>query len=177
MVKWALLTVVGIFAFLGGYLFFYLGAYKEPTLHGQVKIEFHMLAKRHIGPYHEINETIQEVEAWALNHNPPCEKTYGRYLDNPQKVEAARLRSDVGCLLSAPIVGLPKDLNYSHIDAREYLHMSFTGSPAISPLKVYPAAQEWLSQRGLDIEGAVIEVYRPQKNQSMTTDYYFPLGN
>ena len=175
MVKWALIVLVSGFVFLGSFLFFRLGAYKDVSLLGPQTNDFHFIFKNHVGAYHNINTTIQFVENWAKRSNVSCLKTFGEYLDDPSTVDENRLRSLGGCLTNQSNDKLPDELHYKHVKAQSYLKLVFEGSPAIGPFKVYPKAKQWFEKNGKVIGGPVIEVYEITEDKKIVTEYFFPV--
>ena len=110
-----------------------------------------LLYKSHTGAYHKINDVIKEVEAWALEQNLPCKRTFGEYLDDPRTAEEARLRSHGGCVLdgieSVTMAGvLPGGFEMRTLESQSYVRAEFEGAPSISPFKVYPKAMEYLEE-------------------------------
>lgn len=161
------------------YLFFHLGFFKQPNNLGLVEEEFFLLAQEHVGPYHKISDIIIGVEQWARQNHIPCSLTFGLYLDDPYMVDENRLRSEGGCLAKSDIYSEYniKDnakLMLKSLPLQTYLKLSFTGSPAIGPWKVYPLAEEWFKNTKYSRDKSVLEVYEVSGDK-MTTFYYFPI--
>ena len=140
--KTLLLSVFLGIIFLGTYLYFYLGAFKDVHVHLVEVPSFHILYKKHIGPYHKINEVILSIEQWAQKHNLPCSQSFGEYLDKPGEVDEDRLRSHGGCLTPKTDVPLPEGFFQRTLEANKYISAEFSGSPAIGPFVVYPQTRE-----------------------------------
>lgn len=139
-----------------------------------------LLYKAHTGAYHKINDVIKEVEAWALEQNLPCKRTFGEYLDDPRTAEEARLRSNGGCILdgiqSVTMAGiLPGGFEMRTLESRPYVKAEFEGAPSISPFKVYPKAMSYLEENRLELKGAVFEIYSIQGDKKAHTEYLFPI--
>ena len=160
------------------YLYFYLGFSQEVKNEGLVQENFYLLGSQHVGAYHKINTVINEVESWAQNNRVACPYTYGHYFDDPKIADENRLRSEGGCLSKNPIYEKFKEskakISAHQLPLQKYLKFSFSGSPAISPFKVYPAAEKWFEQTKYKRGKAVLEVYEVFGNK-MTTHYYFPV--
>jgi DNA gyrase inhibitor GyrI len=162
----------------GIYLYNHLGFTKEPDIIGLQTENFFLLGTSHTGPYFKIHEKILELESWAKKQNLPCETTFGYYLDDPKISDEDRLRSEGGCVSKSfnydntPL--LPKHIFTKSLESKEYLVLEFSGSPAISPFKVYPLAEEWFVKNKLDREIPVLEVYEVHTT-TMKTRYYFPV--
>ncbi|RME17993.1 MAG: hypothetical protein D6797_01310 [Bdellovibrio sp.] len=188
--KWIFLFFFSGIIVFAATLFFRLGGHKPVQL-SQVSSQtsFLLLYKPHIGPYHQINATINEVEVWAAEKHLPCSQTFGLFLDNPEKVEPERLRSLAGCLLPLSSQQVIKKLmpsqepDFSQTPKIAWtfwkfpaaLKASFRGSPSIGPFKVYPKAQKWFQKHRLPYPKEVLEVYTLFSSSSIKTEYYFPL--
>lgn len=158
------------------YLFYYVGALKPVVISEKNSGPFVVLYKEHVGPYHKIVPVIEAVEKWAKENSLDCHLTFGLYLDNPGEIEEGRLRSRGGCLLSeAPQIPVPQDFQIQTIENRDYVTAVFEGSPGIGPMKVYPKVADYFSERRLQQESPVMEVYEVHSEQAMTTTYYFPI--
>jgi AraC family transcriptional regulator len=176
VIKTFFLSIVIFVLGLITYLYFYLGAYKPVTIRVESRGPFHLLYKTHTGPYHEIGPTISEVEAWAKAQNIPCAQTFGEYLDDPQAMDQDRLRSQGGCVLSAPLSEFKHDFHASELPETKYVVAHFEGSPSISPFKVYPKVKDYLEEHRLTASVSVIEIYSVN-GEKVTTDYLFNITN
>jgi hypothetical protein len=139
-----------------------------------------LIYKNHVGPYHKLNSTITEIEAWTKAQGISCDKTFGEYLDDPKAVEQERLKSNGGCLVDAASIQqltpeILKDYKTKTIDRRQYLRGTFSGSPAIGPYKVYMKAASLSEKKGFLFDGPTIEVYKVTGQDSMDTEYLFPV--
>lgn len=135
-----------------------------------------LVGKTHIGPYHQVLSSIQEVETWAKAENLGCTTSFGEYIDDPNVVEVARLRSFVGCVLErTPEVTLPEGFKVVTKEPGRYVESVFRGSPALGPYKVYGKAADFMKENQLTPRGAVIEQYRMEEDGSLTTLFWFPV--
>jgi hypothetical protein len=174
-----LLLMLGATFLIGAsFLARYLGAFKAVDVAENDSPGFTVLFKPHIGPYHQVVDKIAEVEAWAKLNHVPCEKTYGEYLDDPQKTEQARLRSEVGCWVGDGQVSitqaLPAEIQTRFVPPSHVVEASFSGSPAIGPWKVYPQALGYMADHKLSPAGPTFEIYTVKSAKEMTTHYLFP---
>lgn len=174
MIKWLFFTTAAILASIGGYLFYYLGAYKEPVIQEDSVPAFHILYKTHVGPYHEINPLIAEVEAWAKDNDIKCPQTFGEYIDDPAQMEPERLMSHGGCIVDEPVPSPAKGMKQRLVPAGKYVVATFDGSPSIGPFKVYPEVYEYAKTQRLALEQEVFEIYT-HKGDSFTTRFLFPI--
>lgn len=175
--KYILFFVLVVIISFSLFLANYLGAFKGVDISEATQGPFQTVYIEHVGPYHKVNKVIEKVENFMKSQGAPCKRTFGEYLDDPQTVEEARLRSRVGCLVESAPAGLPEDMKLGEIPQRKYVVAVFTGSPGIGPLKVYPRVNDYMVKQKLKQSGAVIEIYEihsiTEKN-AMTTTYLFP---
>lgn len=184
-----------VLCFFVGYGFYvanHVGAFKTATfevfdmtnLAASSKLEpefksdgFFILSKSHLGAYHKMTGTIEQVENWAKSEAIPCELSFGQYFDDPTQVEEGRLKSRGGCILPIdPRLNhtLPAEFLVEWVPAQLFVKASFEGSPAIGPMKVYDRIDDFMKENGLTQNGSVIETYRIISPKQMTTHYYFP---
>lgn len=168
---------VAILSF-GIFLANYLGAFKGVEISQAQQGPFTTVYLEHVGPYHKVNKIIEKVEKYMASQGQKCGRTFGEYIDDPQVVEEARLRSKVGCIVEKVPAQLPEDYKSGEISARNYVVAVFTGSPGIGPMKVYPRVNDYMTKNNLKMSGAVVEIYEihsiTEKN-AMTTTYLFPV--
>lgn len=170
-------VTVAVISF-GLFLANYLGAFKGVDISEATQGPFKTVYLEHVGPYHKVNKIIEQVEKYMASQGAPCGRTFGEYMDDPQTVEEARLRSKVGCIVETVPANLPEDFKSGEIPQRKYVVAVFTGSPGIGPLKVYPRVNDYMIKQNLKQTGAIIEIYEihsiTEKN-AMTTTYLFPV--
>lgn len=154
----------------------YLGYYKSVNIEEVNNIEFQFLYTEHSGNYGLINESITKVENWAKENKINCTSTFGHYLDDPQVVKDKNLRSEAGCILRdeiAPELIEASGFKIKSIKLEQALKASFSGSPALGPLKVYPKANDWFDAHQKQFKTS-IEVYH-LVNEKYQTEYFFPI--
>ncbi|MDR0969926.1 MAG: GyrI-like domain-containing protein [Lentimicrobiaceae bacterium] len=154
-----LMLIFGQYAYLGGF-----SKIKFQTIECGNEI---LVYEKMTGSYSETPRVMDSIY-YRLLHEFGIEtgKGFGIYYDNPQYVEAEKLRSEIGVILE------PKDRNrISEIDStfcvktlpvEMYLVAEF---PFKSPLsifigmsKVYPAMTKYVAQHQLN-DGLVMEIY------------------
>lgn len=168
------------------YLFQYTGAFKSVVVDQDERGPYTVIYKTHLGPYHKIVSTIEEVEKWAQANNLKCRLSFGEYFDDPRAVEEGRLNSRGGCLID-PLVEneknileklkstLPQDFKIAEIEKTKAVVALFSGAPGIGPLKVYPKATDYIAEHRLTPKGSVIEIYEVFDKRSMQTTYIWPV--
>jgi effector-binding domain-containing protein len=175
-IRYVMLPLLFAIIIFVSYLLHYVGAFKPVVIEEKTAGPFAMIFKTHIGPYHKIVADIEDVETWAKAQGLDCHLTFGQYLDNPADTEESRLRSHGGCLLPAlPSLTLPEGFSSQTVPENHYVTAIFEGSPGIGPMKVYPKVQDYIEEKRLKQDGAIIEVYNVHSQESMTTTYYFPV--
>jgi effector-binding domain-containing protein len=171
-----LIAVILAVLTLAIWLVTYLGGFKPVDITESEMGPYKMIYKDHTGSYHTTVDAIEEVEAWARQKKIDCTESFGEYIDDANRVEEARLRSRGGCIVKEVPEKLPPGLNVRTIPVRKYVVALFEGSPGIGPLKVYPKAENYMRERGLVMDGSVIEIYVIHSQKDMTTTYLFPLA-
>ena len=168
------------------YLFQYTGAFKTVSVDEDERGPYTIIFKPHIGAYHKIVTTIEEIETWAKANGLKCRLSFGEYFDDPRVVEEGRLNSRGGCMLD-PLIkdettrlesirkSLPPDFQIAEIPKSKAVVALFTGAPGIGPLKVYPKAEDYITEHKLTRQGSVIEIYEVFDRKSMQTTYIWPL--
>lgn len=93
-------------------------------------------------------------------------KGYGKYFDNPEKVEKSKLRSEAGCIIEQKDVNKAKALSIyksKFLPEQRYIISEFPYKGKLSVLfsimKVYPALSKFAVMNGFDAESAIIEMY------------------
>lgn len=176
--KYILVFILVAVTSFGLFLANYLGAFKGVEIREAAQGPFPIVYVEHVGPYHKVNKVIEKVEKFMQSQGATCGRTFGEYMDDPQTVEEARLRSKVGCIVTSVPANLPEEFKTGEIPERNYVIAVFTGSPGIGPLKVYPRVNDYMLKKKLKQTGAVVEIYEihsiTEKN-AMTTTYLFPV--
>jgi AraC family transcriptional regulator len=174
-VKFFVIPFFLVAATLGIYLFFYLGAFREVQVQLTESGPYTLIYKDHIGAYHKINAVISEVEKWLQDQGQKCDPSFGEYLDNPKITEEARLRSHGGCVVQKIPRGLPAGFQAREVSRRQFVMATFTGSPAIGPMRVYPKIEKLVLERNLRVDGPMLELYHIVEDQGMETRYLQPV--
>ena len=166
-----------------GRLIYHVGYFKPVEIVEKQMGPYYLLYKDHIGPYHKITPSIEEIETWAKQQSIPCLQSFGRFHDDPDLVEEERLRSNAGCILSdkegqsvqALNIPFPEGYRLEKLESGNYLTATFEGAPSIGPIKVYPKARDYATGIGKLIGNPIIEIYTIKADNEMTTEYLFPM--
>lgn len=171
LVSFVLITIV-TFALA---LMYYLGAFKPVEITFEERGPYHLVYKKHLGAYHKIVPTIEEVERWGAKNNEGCMTTFGEYIDDPKIVDEDRLNSHGGCIVGKSYEGLPEGFIYREQARRSFVTARFEGAPSIGPQKVYPKAESLIKELGMIKDGPVIELYEMVDGKKLVTHYLFPV--
>ncbi len=156
------------------YLYFFLGFRKSVEIKISQKQSQLVLYKSHLGPYHEILPTLEDVERHLQHNNQICEPSFGHYLDNPDLVDPERLRSEGGCFVKESRFE-NEEFKIGHIPFGNYVVAFFEGSPSIGPWTVYPSVKKFARDQKLILKEDVYEIYHIEGNR-VRTEYLFPIA-
>jgi len=183
-----LLAFGAFFVFAISILMVRLGYFQKMDVHEVDMPQQLVIYRPNFGAYHKVMPVFTEVEAKAKELGIPCPRTFGLYLDNPEKTEEARLRSEIGCIVGQEIapealdkaIAITKDspnatILAGQIPAGKYLQILFDGSPAIGPQKIYPYAKGYFRDKGWGEYSQVYEIYLIGPGEHITTEYLFPI--
>lgn len=167
------------FALVGLILFYAIwnvGLFK-PVIIEQVNVPTsYLVYEKHVGPYHDVGAVFERVEKKLEEKKVACTRTFGRYYDNPDKVEQERLRADIGCILSQPLTESIEGILTEELPSFEALKGTFEGAPWLTAFKVYSTLKKQSYQRNLYVEESpVLEVYEAAGN-AFKTEVYFRVG-
>lgn len=174
----AFALTIGIVLAILIFLFFRTGAYKEVQISNSHQGPFFLVYQVHKGPYHKIVPVIEGVEAFFKSKGLPCPLAFGLYLHDPNSMDHDRLESHGGCVFpenNPQLDALVKESGFQtqEIPNKEYVTASFTGSPSLGPVRVYPAVDAWLEKYGYKKVGPVLELYKTTGADSVATQYLF----
>ena len=175
MLKYAFGTIVLVLFLIASFVFWRTGYYKEVTIGSGELGPFYLVYKEHLGPYHKIPPVIESVEKAMDQIGNKCPFAFGRYLDDPEKVDHDRLRSHGGCAFASPL-SHPVDASQfkeQSLSKQEYVIATFNGSPSVGPFKVYPKVDEWFKKYGYKQKGPVVELYQTLEDGTVLTKYLF----
>ncbi len=120
------------------------------------------------GDYRQSGEVMDQVYYSLLNdYKIETFKGFGIYYDNPQKVEASKLRSELGCILEESDIHrlseLEGNFKIKTYPKGKYVVAEFPYKGKLSVIfgimKVYPALNKYVKEKGYDEEGAIMEIY------------------
>ncbi len=165
-------------------LLFYQGVFYPVKVEEQVVGGYWVVYQGHIGPYEKVGPVIEKVCRNLKDDGIETKLSFGVYYDNPQKVEKAKLRSEVGAILDPKYYDKIKDLqskyNVKQLKKRNSLVAEFplknVLSYMIGPMKVYPAMEKYCKEKNIDVDkiedGFGLEIY-DMENKKIT--YIMPI--
>lgn len=173
-ILFAALALVGLILF---YVSWNVGLFKPVVIEQVTVPKATLVFQKHIGPYHEVGKVFEAVEKQMAEAQKPCFRTFGRYYDNPDQVEAERLRADIGCWFEEPVTSPPSGLFVEESASFEALRGTFDGAPWMTAFKVYSTLKRESFQRNLYVETSpALELY--EKTQTgFRTQVHFRIPN
>jgi hypothetical protein len=121
-----------------------------------------------IGDYRQSGVVMDKIYYSLLNdYKIETYKGYGKYFDNPKKVEKSKLRSEAGCFIEVKdienVTKITGGLKSKVLPTQKYIISEFPYKGKLSVffsiLKVYPALSKFAENNGFDSDGAVTEIY------------------
>ena len=174
----AFAATAAMIAVIVGIVIYRTGVYKEVTILPGQQGPYLLVFKEHNGEYHKIVPVIEEVEKYFKERGIECLYTFGRYLDDPNKVEHDRLKSHGGCVFATLSSDVDKAITESSyktekVPQKEYVIARFNGSPSVGPFVVYPKIDQWFEKYGYIKVGPAIELYKILPDNTVMTSYLF----
>ncbi|MCX7838632.1 MAG: GyrI-like domain-containing protein [Anaerolineae bacterium] len=127
-----------------------------------------------VGPFNEaIPRGFQRLFAWLGAHNiSPTGKSLGIFHDDPAKVPAEQLRSEM-CVPVAPDVQGSGEVQVKEIAEFEAATIVYQGSANVT--RAYNAVYDWLRAQGYRGAGSPIEVYLSQPGEELRAEIFVPI--
>jgi len=169
-----LLIVLGLFiaivviayAFIGGFAKIDI---QEKQTGGEVLVYQEMT-----GDYSKSALVMDQVYNTLLNDfKIETTKGFGEYYDNPAVVEKEKLRSDIGCILEPKDTGrvakLEGKFKIKSCPEGNYIVTEFPFKSKLSVfvgiMRVYPAINKYIKEKGYSEEGSIMEIYDVPKKK------------
>ena len=120
------------------------------------------------GDYKQSGAVMDKIYYSLLNNDKTeTYKGFGIYYDNPKKTEAAKLRSEAGCVLEAKdsikVSELEKKYKIRVFPSKDYIITEFPYKGKLSVMfsifKVYPALADFARAKGWFEDAPVMEIY------------------
>lgn len=127
-----------------------------------------LVYEEYIGDYRN-SAIVMDRIYYSLMQNEGIKtfRGFGIYYDDPRKVERNRLRSEAGCILEDPgneiLDNLAGKYNIKLLPAKDFIVTEFPYKGKMSVIsgtvRVYPALNKYVKERGFDESGWVMEIY------------------
>ena len=170
----AVLTVPLTFAF-------YMGLFDTLEVQEEMRGPYHLIYKRNVGPYKELGPLFQEMYKLVEDQSIAEIKLYGIYYDHPEKVEVAKLRSEVGVIIETrqDLRRLQENIKtkgvlYRQLGQHNYALTHFPYKNMLSIYmglaKAYPQLEKYMRSKGHNEEistskknGFAMEIYEKDR--------------
>ncbi|TVR75361.1 MAG: hypothetical protein EA408_00380 [Marinilabiliales bacterium] len=162
------LIILGLVVVIVAALFIYYGGLRRVDFNIEKQGGETLVYVEQTGDYSKSAGPIDKIYYSLLNEEGvETFRGFGIYYDNPQKVEKSRLRSEVGNILEDPDPAILKKLegkyNIKTLPEKEYIVTEFPYRGKLSVMmgimKVYPAMNRFVREKGFNEDGWVMEIY------------------
>ncbi len=127
-----------------------------------------------VGPFDEaVRRGFQKLFAWlGANNLQPQGASFGIYYDDPAKVPAEKLRSEL-CVPVAPDVQGSGEVRVDEIPGFEAATIVYQGDANVT--RAYNEVYDWLRAQGYRDAGAPIEVYLSKPGEELRAEIFVPI--
>lgn len=149
-------------------MYTYYGGFKNLKIHIAVQGGENVVYETIIGDYRQSGVVMDKIYYSLLNdYKIETFKGYGKYFDNPKKVEKSKLRSEAGCIIESKdvinAVKVKESLKSKVLPEQRYIVSEFPYKGKLSVffsiIKVYPALNKFAEKNGYNVESAITEIY------------------
>ena len=134
----------------------YMGLFKSMEVKSSEFGPYSFFYKPFLGPYEEVGPIFKDIREVLKKQNIKIESMAGIYYDDPKKIEAKNLRSEVGAILSKEEAQkhqsklLGKSLKFKRLPRQNYISTEFPFRNMISVYigikKAYSALEEYIKK-------------------------------
>ncbi len=127
-----------------------------------------------VGPFNQaIPRGFDKVFAWLRAHNlQPVGKSFGIFYDDPAKVPADKLRSEL-CVPVAPEVQGSDEVQVKEIPGFDAAAIVYQGEANIT--RAYNEVYDWLRAQGYRDNGPAYEVYLSMPGEELRAEVFVPI--
>lgn len=146
-----------------------MGGFQKVVVSSVEKGPIKMVYVEHKGSYSGVMADFEKVYNYLDANKIAHFDGIGEYLDNPAKVKTTDLRSNVGYIVDKTC----KDsgvYKFKNIPNQLFASAVFNGSPAVGPMKAYPAMNKWIKDNDYEATGLCLEIYT-MKDKKISTQY------
>lgn len=145
----------------------YFGAFRKIVVQIQEQGGEFVYYKDLVGDYRQSAGAMDESYYYLKDKGIDAQLGFGKYFDNPKKVEKVKLRSQAGCILEGADSMLKEleldSFKLGGIDKKEYIVAEFPYkgklSVIFSIMRVYPKLNKFALDKGYSEDTPVIEIY------------------
>lgn len=133
-----------------------------------------MASVAEVGPFNEaIPRGFNRLFAWLGAHNlQPLGNSFGIFYDDPAKVPAEKLRSELCVPVSADAQG-SGEVTVKEIPGFDAASIVYQGEASITP--AYNAVYDWLRAQGYRDAGPAYEVYLSKPGEELRAEIFVPI--
>jgi ribosomal protein S24E len=155
-------------------LYTYFGGFKKITVEIINKGGETVVYEDITGDYKQCGVVMDSIYYSLLdNYGIETSKGFGKYFDNPQKVEKEKLRSQAGSIIEKQDISrlnsIKGDFKIMELPIQKYLTTEFPYknrlSVILSIIKVYPALNRFVKANDFEEDTPVIEIYDIPNNK------------
>ncbi len=162
------LIIIGITLALMAIVFIYYGGLMKVNCRIEEQGGEILAYKQMTGGYAKSAKLMDEIyHSLINNYGIVTYKGFGIYYDNPKEVEKSKLRSEIGCIIeemdNSKVPQIKEDLKIKTFPEKSYIIAEFPSKGKLSIMfgimKVYPAMDKFIKEKGYKNEGAIMEIY------------------
>lgn len=163
-----LIAVIAIIIILSHY-----GLYANVTITEKEVGPYTLVYKKHIGDYTKVGSLMSSIKAdLETKYNIKAEKSFGLYFDNPETVDADKLRSVVGYIIENKTVADLENLK-ADFSVKEYpksksvvSEFPYKGLPSIiiGIFRVYPDFMNYIETNNYPLT-PIMEIYNSEEEK------------
>ena len=148
-------------------ILFYIGLFSEVVIEEMTMGPYSYAYVSHTGPYKDVLTPMEDLKLKLREAGFTPTRGFGVYYDDPQKIAANDLESDVGALIPEnefdKIEVNQDNFNFQTIEASDYLVAEFKIKNAVAgmfiPVKVNYVLSRYLKKNNLPYPSKVIEIF------------------
>lgn len=166
ILKWFLIVIAVLILLLLSFLY-YMGAFKTITVSEKEMGPYTGIYESYTGDFSKVGQIIEKVSNRLKIDGVHPTRAFGIYYDDPRKVPADKLRSDLGAIIDDPM-----DMAKVRASKNKYKILTIAKSKSvvvkfplknmlsymIGPMKAYPELNKYIEAKGLKVTKAY-EIY------------------
>lgn len=154
--------IVAIVIFL-----FYMNFFSKVSVKEEKTGPYTFAYVEHVGPYSQVGKPMAELDKKIREAGFEPTLGIGVYYDNPKDTPQEKLRSKVGSVISENDMGKIEEdgqgFTFETLEEQTRIVAEFPyrnmASYFMGPMKVYPAIEKYMKEKGYDMNTVGLEVY------------------